>query len=87
MDLMTNPEVGAMQVRPVCLDAGDAVELGELLGFLGAWLAGDDVRLGASLGRFVGAGYGIDELRADVSRFAFLLGGDGAELFIGGDER
>lgn len=26
-----------MRVRPVCLDAGDAVELGELLAFLGCW--------------------------------------------------
>jgi hypothetical protein len=26
-----------MTVRPVCLDAGDAAELGELLEFLGNW--------------------------------------------------
>ena len=77
-----------MKVRPVCLDAADAVELGELLEFLGGWLVSDGDRIGASLGRFVGtAGYGISELQADVSRFAFLLGGTDGELLFGGDER
>lgn len=76
-----------MKVRPVCLDAADAVELGELLEFLGRWLVSDGDRLGASFGRFVGtAGYGISELRADVSRFALLLCGTDAELLFG-DER
>jgi hypothetical protein len=41
-----------------------------------------------SFSRFVGSGgYDINELRADLWRFAVLLGGvDGASLF-GGDER
>lgn len=77
-----------MTVRPVGLDAGDVVELGELLEFLGNWLVCDREGLAGSLGRFVAsAGYGIDELRADLLRFAFLLGGDDGEQFLGGDER
>ena len=62
-----------MTVRPVCLDAADAVELGELLEFLADWLVGGGELLAASLGRFVGIGaYDVDELRADLARFAFL---------------
>ena len=77
-----------MTVRPVCLDAGDAVELGELLEFLGRWLGCDGERLAASFCRFIGSGgYGIDELRADVERFAFLLGGTDGELLFDGGER
>jgi hypothetical protein len=72
-----------MTVPQVCLDAGDAVELGELLAFLDDWLACDRTRLAGSLGRFVGSdGYGIDQLHADLSRFGSLLGvSDGERLF------
>lgn len=58
------------------LDLEDAMELGELLGFLGYWLAGADcTRLAASLRRFVGVdGYDLDGLRLDLARFVFLLG-------------
>lgn len=42
-----------MTVRPVCLDAGDAVELGELLEFLGNWLVSDREILAVSLCRCV----------------------------------
>jgi len=76
-----------MTVRRVSLDAGDAVELGELLGFLVGWLGGDD-RLAGSFGAFVGnGGYDIDGRRADLSRFAFLLGDDDGEMLLGGGER
>jgi hypothetical protein len=65
------------------LDAGDAAELAELLRFLSDWLAtaGDD--LAGSLSRFVGtAGYDVGQLRGDLDRFTFLLGGnDGEPLF------
>ena len=76
-----------MTVRPVCLDAGEAVELGELLGFLVGWLGRDGDRLAGCFDAFVGNdGYDINELRADLSRFAFLVGGfDGAMLFGGGE--
>jgi hypothetical protein len=65
------------------LDSVDAVELAELLGFLADWLASDPSRLGASLLTFVGhPAYGTPQLRADLHRFAFLLGGnDGEPLF------
>jgi hypothetical protein len=71
-----------------CLDADEAVELGELLEFVGRWLARDDGSLAESLRQFVGGGgYDINELRADVSRFVFLLGGDDEAWLCGGDER
>jgi hypothetical protein len=76
-----------MTVRPVSLDAGDAVELGELLALLVGWLGGDD-RLAGSFNAFVGnGGYDIDGLRADLSRFAFLLGSDDGEMLFSGGER
>ena len=76
-----------MTVRQVCLDAVDAVELGETLGFIGDWLLSDRNRLAASLRRFVGVdGYDIEQLRADLARFGSLLGvTDGEVLFGGGD--
>lgn len=77
-----------MTVRPVCLDPLDAVELGEMLEFVGQWLASDGDRLGASLARFMGTdSYGIEELRADVMRFAFLLPGTDGELLFGEAQR
>ena len=65
------------------LDVVDAAELAELLQFLSQWLARDPARLGASLAQFVGhPAYGLDELRGDLERFVFLLGGsDGEPLF------
>ena len=77
-----------MAVPQVCLDAVDAVELGETLGFIGDWLLSDRERLAESLRRFVGIdGYDIEQLGADLSRFGFLLGVSDGELFFGGDER
>jgi hypothetical protein len=65
------------------LNTGDAAELAEMLQFLTGWLARDPARLAASLDEFVGhPGYGIQELRGDLERFIFLLGGsDGEPLF------
>jgi hypothetical protein len=67
----------------VKLDAADAVELAEMLQFLSQWLAHDPGRLGESLEQFVGhPAYGLTELRSDLERFVFLLGGsDGEDLF------
>jgi len=67
----------------VKLDVTDAAELAEMLQFLSRWLAQDPGRLGASLGQFVGhPAYGLPQLRGDLERFAFLLGGsDGEDLF------
>jgi hypothetical protein len=77
-----------MAVPQVCLDVGDAVELGEMLEFLGGWLVSDRARLAESLRRFVGIdGYDIDDLRRDLSRFGFLLGFTVGEVFFGGDGR
>lgn len=67
----------------VSLDTGDAAELAELLQFLHDWLAADGERLGESLGGFVGSRvYDVGQLRGDLNRFVFLLGGsDGEVLF------
>lgn len=67
----------------IALDLTDAAELGQLLAFLNAWLLSDRPSLEQSLGRFVGhPGYNLDELRADLHRFAFLIGDtDGEDLF------
>ena len=65
------------------LDATDAAELADMLQFLSQWLATDPARLTASLEQFTGhPAYGLGELRSDVERFVFLLGGsDGEQLF------
>jgi hypothetical protein len=67
----------------VRLDAADGAELAEMLQVLSQWLAHDPGRLAASLEEFAGdPAYGIQDLRSDLERFAFLLGGgDGEPLF------
>ena len=67
----------------VRLDAVDAAELAEMLQFLTGWLARDPSRLAHSLEEFAGhPAYGIAQLRQDLDRFIFLLGGnDGEPLF------
>jgi hypothetical protein len=64
------------------LDVNNAAELAEMLQFLSDWLAADG-SLGASLNSFIGhPAYGTSQLRADLDRFIFLLGGnDGEPLF------
>jgi hypothetical protein len=65
------------------LDASDAAELAEMLQFLSQWLARDPGRLSASLEEFIGhPAYNVAQLREDLERFVFLLGGsDGEQLF------
>ena len=68
----------------ISLDAVDAAELAELLQFLSRWLARDPARLGALLEEFVGhPAYNVGELRQDLDRFTFLLGGDDGEALFG----
>jgi hypothetical protein len=69
---------------PITLDPGDAEELAEMLTFLAEWLSGSQKQtLADSLTAFVGhTAYNTEALRADLHRFAFLLGvSDGEELF------
>ena len=68
----------------VTLDAADAVELAELLEFLNDWLHHRDVA--ASYQRFTFGLLTLTELRADLARFSFLLGGDGHHYLNDGDE-
>jgi hypothetical protein len=61
----------------ITLAPDHASELTELLEFLNAWLTSDYHPLNASLHQFVGhPAYDIERLKADLARFAFLLGGD-----------
>ena len=65
------------------LDVTDAAELAEMLQFLSGWPGRDPARLGPSLEEFIGhPAYGLGQLRDDLERFVFLLGGsDGEPLF------
>jgi hypothetical protein len=51
------------------------MELGQILQFLGDWLATDRGPANESLTRFVGCNaYGVQSLRDDLARFRFLPG-------------
>ena len=65
------------------LNLNDADELAELLQFIRDWTVPEHDQLDASLTRFVGnTGYDLTQLRSDLDRFTFLLGGnDGEALF------
>lgn len=68
----------------VRLRAEDAVELAELLEFLIDWIEDNYERASRALNLFTAWGYDIDELRGDLARFVFLLGGDGERFVFGG---
>jgi hypothetical protein len=58
------------------LDVGDAAEHAEIPQLLCGWLVAEHGGFGALLQRYVGRpAYGITQLRADLGRFTFLLGG------------
>ena len=78
---MTSSEVPAVK-----LPAGDAEELAELLEFLDDWLRSNYRPASRALNTFTGYGYDIADLRGDLARFIFLLGGP-ADRFINGSER
>jgi hypothetical protein len=66
----------------VTLADEDAAELVELLEFVDDWTSYIPATLTQALARFVGGdGYTLEDLRADLARFAFLLGGDAERLF------
>jgi hypothetical protein len=55
-----------------------------MLQFLAQWLARDPARLATSLEQFTGhPAYGLAQLRGDLERFAFLLGGSGGQALFG----
>ena len=72
-------------VGSVVLRAEHAIELGELLEFLGGLVDHAPDLVADALSSFCGAGYMVEDLSADVARFAFLLGGDGEQFVSGGD--
>ena len=63
----------------------DVFELGEMLEFLHDWIDYAPDALDEWLARFTGGGYSLDELRADLARFVFLLGGDDSRFVHGAD--
>jgi hypothetical protein len=68
----------------ISLDTADALELAQLLQFIADWLAADPASLSPSLLAYVGhPAYGVDALRCDLDRFAFLLGGNDGENLLG----
>jgi hypothetical protein len=71
------------RVAAVRLDGADAAELAELLQFLSDWLSADRDRLEASLRQFLDTGgYDVTQLRNDLARFVFLLGGDDGDALF-----
>lgn len=71
----------------VKLNTADAAELAEMLEFLSEWLARDPAPLAASLADFIGhPAYGPAELRGDLERFVFLLGGSDGQALFGPDQ-
>ena len=68
----------------VRLDEADAAELAEIQQFLTGWLARDPARPTASQEEFAGyPAYGLDQLRDDLERFAFLPCGNNGEFQFG----
>jgi len=66
------------------LDPADATELTQLLQLIAGWLDADRQRLAPSLLDYIGhPAYGLDDLRNDLNRFTFLLGGDDGESLFG----
>jgi len=66
------------------LHPADTAELAELPQFLADWLAARHRRLDPSLRTFTGNdAYGVRQLRADLERFSFLLGGNDGEQLLG----
>ena len=66
------------------LAPADAAELAEMLQFLSDWLARDQDHLEPSLEDFTGSrAYGAPQLRNDLARFIFLLGGSDGEPLSG----
>lgn len=68
----------------ISLDVADAIELAETLQIIARWLTADHESLATSPLAYIGhPAYGPDALRADLDRFAFLLGGNDGEFLTG----
>ena len=69
-----------------CIDTTDAIELAETLQLITRWLDADPGTLTLSFQASIGhPAYGLDALRNDLNRFAFLLGGNDGEFLLGED--
>jgi hypothetical protein len=68
----------------ISIDTADAIELAEILTFIGDWLTAAPDRLSQSLLAYIDhPGYGLEALHSDLDRFAFLLPGDDSEDVLG----
>ena len=65
-------------MNPTELRGDHAAELAEMLEFIYEWFAvnTDNDALAASLHRYSFGLFTLDELRTDIGRYAYLLGGD-----------
>jgi len=64
------------------LDLADAAELVGMLELISGWIAAHHQTLDPALAAYIGSdSYDLDDLRNDIERFIFLLGGDGDVLF------
>jgi len=69
------------ETAPVTLTPDEAIELGEMLEFIADWLTDAPGAIAESLHRFGSETYGVGDLRAELLRFAFLLGTSPERLF------
>lgn len=66
----------------ISLDPADATELAGMLELISGWIAVHHQTLDPALAAYIGSdAYNLDDLRNDIERFVFLLGGDGDALF------
>ena len=65
------------------MDPADTTELTQLLQLIAGWLDADPQHLAPSLRNYIGhPAYNLDDLRTDLDRFTFLLGGDDGEALF-----
>lgn len=69
------------------LEPGDAMELAEMLQFLRDLTVYAPHTIGEQVACFTGGGYTLDELRDDLTRFAYLLCDGDSERFVEDSER
>ena len=65
------------------MDPADTTELTQLLQLIAGWLDADPQHLVPLLRNYIGhPAYNLDDLRTDLDRFTFLLGGDDGEALF-----
>lgn len=72
----------------ISIDPADATELIGMLELISGWMCAHHHRLAPALAAYIGSdAYNLDDLRDDIGRFIFLLGGDGdVSCLISGED-